>query len=63
MYDKLITPEEKKLLESKDTYGLANFQEKRQFESNRQLPNETGDEYKVRMARKEANKKSSKLSK
>ena len=46
MYDKLITPEEKRLLES-----------------NRQLPNETGDEYKARMARKEANKKSSKLSK
>lgn len=35
MYDKLITPEEKRLLES-----------------NHQLPNETGDEYKARMARK-----------
>ena len=45
MYDKLITPEEKRLLES-----------------NRQLPNETGDEYRARMARKETNKKLSKLS-
>ena len=35
MYDKLLTPEEKRLLES-----------------NRQLPNETGDEYKAIMARK-----------
>lgn len=33
-------------------YNLANFQEKRQFEMNRQLPNETSSEYKARINRK-----------